>query len=94
MTWPFLPIFILEKEISMEGTGDWDRSNYWYRKSMGSSEDANTNRLWYSGFVWLSNNLALSEKYKEALDLIDSITPKFSTVESAGKNVFGPGQGP
>src|SRR6266536_3362216 len=77
MTWPFLPIFILEKEISMEGTGDWDRSNYWYRKSMGSSEDANTNRLWYSGFVWLSNNLALSEKYKEALDLIDSITPKF-----------------
>ena len=59
------------------GTGDWDRSNYWYRKSMGSSEDANTNRLWYSGFVWLSNNLALSEKYKEALDLIDSITPKF-----------------
>ncbi|HET6994469.1 MAG TPA: sensor histidine kinase, partial [Chitinophagaceae bacterium] len=67
------------------GVGDWDRSAYWYRKSMGSSNLANTNRVWYSSFVWLSHMLALSEKYQEALDLIDSITLKFPPLNPLDK---------
>jgi two-component sensor histidine kinase len=69
--------FYFRKGNIYGGIGDWDRSDYWYRKAMGSSDQAKTNRLWYSSFVWLSIDLAVSEKYKEALDLIDSTTLKF-----------------
>jgi two-component system, sensor histidine kinase PdtaS len=67
------------------GFGDWDRSAYWYRKAMASAGQANTNRLWYSSFVWLSTNLVQMEKYKEALELIDSITVRFPPLNPLDK---------
>jgi len=77
--------FYFRKGNIYGGLGDWDRSAYWYRKSMGSSNQANTNRLWYPGFVWLSTTIASSEKYQEALDLIDSITHKFPPLNPLDK---------
>jgi two-component sensor histidine kinase len=73
----FSSLFYFRKGNIYGDFGDWDRSAYWYRKSMASSDQANTNRLWYSSFVWLSANLVQMDKYKEALDLIDSITVRF-----------------
>jgi two-component sensor histidine kinase len=65
--------------------GDWDRSEYWYRKAIGSSEVINTNRLWYPSFLWLSLNLTMSEKYQESLDLMDSITLRYPPLNPLDK---------
>ncbi|HET7002910.1 MAG TPA: sensor histidine kinase, partial [Puia sp.] len=59
-----------------ETYGDLDRAVYWLRKVMESSSEANANRMWYHSFVFLSFDLAVTYKYKEALDLIDSVTLK------------------
>lgn len=83
--WAFSSRFYFRKGNIYGGLGDWDRSDYWYRKAMESSRQANTNRLWYSSFVWLSNNLALTEKYHEALDLIDNTVLKFPPLNPLDK---------
>jgi two-component sensor histidine kinase len=81
----FSSLFYFREGNIYGGFGDWDRSAYWYRKAMESSNQANTNRLWYSSFVWLSYDLASSEKYQEALDLIDSTTLKFPPLNPLDK---------
>jgi two-component system, sensor histidine kinase PdtaS len=77
--------FYFRKGNIYGSVGDWDRSSYWYRKSMDPSDQSNPNRLWYSSFVWLSINLALTGKYKEALDLIDSTTIKYPPLNPLDK---------
>ncbi|HET7001073.1 MAG TPA: hypothetical protein VFI33_07180, partial [Puia sp.] len=67
------------------GIVDRERSNYWYRKAIESAGETGTNRLWYTSFVWLSRNLAWSKRYKEALELIDSVTAKFPPLNPLDK---------
>ncbi|HET7002713.1 MAG TPA: histidine kinase dimerization/phosphoacceptor domain -containing protein, partial [Puia sp.] len=81
----FSSLFYFREGNIYGGFGDSDRSAYWYRKSMESSKLANSNRLWYSSFVWLSLNLANTEKYREALDLIDSVTLQFPPLNPLDK---------
>jgi two-component sensor histidine kinase len=81
----FSSLFYFRKGNIYGGLEDWDRSAYWYRKSMESSQQANSNRSWYSSFVWLSTNLANVEKYQESIALIDSVTVKFPPVNPLDK---------
>jgi two-component sensor histidine kinase len=81
----FSSLFYFRKGNIYAENGDYNRSNYWYRKSMESSSEANTNRLWYASFVWLAANLSEAKKYIESLDLMDSITVRFPPLNPLDK---------
>ena len=73
----FSSLFYFRKGNIYGVFGDLDRSAYWYRKSMATANQAIPNRFWYSSFVSLSSDLADARKYKETVDLIDSVTARF-----------------